>query len=257
MLEHTMKLTIPAIFKISLSFLILGIFLQLLKGAAISSLLLMHVGFSDIQSLYVEKVFAISFLVLGIFSVWRSSQLNLFSLSLLILFISLTSFFAGGKHFSELSVFAHFTRIVLPLAYLYYLRKQLAICVWLLRLGIAFTFATHGWEALQANPVFIDYLIGFFQLRIQEHTASYMLIMVGIVDIVVAFCIWKVSNLWAIYWVVFWGFLTASLRVYDAGLENFSEFLVRTPNFCAGLLLLAIVRVFFNKSEVKRNLKTS
>lgn len=233
-----MRLTIPTIYKISLIFLVSGIFFQLYKGAAISSILLMHYGISDIQSLYVEKVFAVFFLVFGGFSVWRTSSILLFIISVLILFISLVSFYAGGKHFSELSVFAHFARIVLPLAYLYDLRKEFAISVWFLKSGIAITFATHGWEALQANPVFIDYLIGFFHFRIQEQTATYLLMMVGILDLLVAMIIWKSSSILAMYWVVFWGFLTAALRILDSGLENFPEFLVRIPNFSLGLILL-------------------
>jgi hypothetical protein len=161
--------------------------------------------------------------------------------------ISLVSFFVGGKHFSELSVFAHFARIVLPLAYLYYLRKEFAISLWLLKSGITITFATHGWEALQANPVFIDYLIGFFYFSIQEQTAIYLLMMVGVLDLLVAMFIWKPSCMLALYWVVFWGFLTAVLRVYDAGLDNFPEFLVRIPNFSLGLILLVATSRFSKK----------
>lgn len=229
----------------TLFLLLLGIFWQLFTGGSISSMLFMNVGLSEKTAVNSEKIFALLFLLIGVFTIFSPKAWLLILLAFLLFFVATTIHISAGKHYSELSVFAQFARIVVPVSLLFLIKQNQQAMTFVLRLGLSFTFLTHGWEAWQANPVFVDYLIGFSGMSLGEHNAILLLKSIGILDLASALFLWAGKAKVVLYWVIFWGFATAAIRVLDAGWENIAEFLVRVPNFMLGIVLL----IFLNKSK--------
>jgi len=205
-------------------------------------MLFMNVGLSERIAVNSEKVFATIFLLIGVFAVFYPRDWLLVLLTLLLLFVAITTHVSAGKHYSELSVFAQFARIAVPVSLLFLIKQNLQVMIFVLRLGLSVTFLTHGWEAWQANPVFVDYLIVFSGMSLDEYNAILFLKIIGIFDLMSAVLLWVRNAKVVLYWIIVWGFATASVRIFDAGWENVAEFFVRVPNFMLGIVLLISLR---------------
>lgn len=104
----------------------------------------------------------------------------------------------------------------------------------------------HGIGSFLDNGLYIDYIIGFVRdytaLSIKQQQAEELLTVIGIIDVTVAVLVLIKPFKALIYWVIFWGFLTALLRIVDASILNYAEFLMRVPHFGLPLVLLIILK---------------
>lgn len=138
----------------------------------------------------------------------------------------------------------------------------------LLRVLVATVFFAHGYQALMANPRFIDLIIGTFanmlDTRITEAQATTMLHVIAIVDFCVAAAILIYPRpllvprrLWAspcricairrvivpvlCLWLALWGLLTAASRMTSLGhpemMSEYVEVVVRTSHVLGPLAL--------------------
>jgi hypothetical protein len=111
-----------------------------------------------------------------------------------------------------------------------------------MRVFLALIFLSHGIAALKMHPVYVDYIIGFsFSLSnsyLSQQSAENLLIAIGILDIISAVALVLFLKKPLLYWFIVWGFVTAFLRIVDAGWMNFPEFLIRAPHFFIPILLL-------------------
>jgi hypothetical protein len=152
----------------------------------------------------------------------------------------------GGKTFSELAVPAHATRwgMFLALALLSLRNAQNdRIANWILRIGCALTFATHGWEAIQLNPAFQDLLYvtcGHIDIALTESGCHGLLRIIGAMDLVLAISVVAVHSRPLLLWMACWGLITAASRPIALGLDAWPEFAMRLPNSAAPLLVLFI-----------------
>ena len=118
---------------------------------------------------------------------------------------------------------------------------RLRTAAWGLRLGISALFITHGLEALYLHPRFIDYLIGtagnLAGISMREATAGTLLRLIGVTDIAVALALLLRPSSGVLFWMAFWGLVTALSRVTTFGPGVYFEVLVRFPHFLAPLAL--------------------
>jgi hypothetical protein len=244
--------TIATIFKITLVIYVFAFCLKLNKGAVISSVLVVEYGLSELFAFWIEKSVAILllFCLIGVF--FKSTyNLSLGLISIFLVFYSLLSYANGGKAFLELSLISAISKWWLPILTMisihhYYLGKAKFNRWFLLAIqfSIFLIFLSHGIGCFLKNGVYIDYILGFFNdfttISMKQKDAEQLLNIIGVVDVAVAVLVLIKASNYLLYWLIFWGFLTAMLRVLDASILNYVEFLIRVPHFGLPLVLLFI-----------------
>jgi hypothetical protein len=149
----------------------------------------------------------------------------------------------GGGFWAEVSLPAHATRILAPLALAivdpWPARAPLSPArweagVWLLRGAAALTFVAHGLEAWNLNPVFLDYLIiaaeRLLDFDLSQDAAETILRAIAAVDIAAALLL--VARRWraVAYYMAAWGAITALSRIVHGGLAAYPQTLIRAAN---------------------------
>src|SRR5690606_26903024 len=127
-----------------------------------------HTNFGNYMFMVLEidhtKAFAIEritisiFLLFTIINLFVSRIIILFPIFLYILFEAWSGYYQGGYHFSELTLGAHALRYIAPLSVLVLVAwpftkffsdtTRAMVTSWILRIGIAIVFITHGTECL-------------------------------------------------------------------------------------------------------------
>lgn len=209
-------------------------------------------SWSENAAYWIEKGTAIFLILLAIWLFIKPNVLNTLMLLAFLIIYAIIVYENAGKHFNELSFFAALAKWILPLLYLsvYGALKRLNTAVvpdWLLfstRISLFIIFIVHGLGCLWMHPGYIDYLIGawatFSGSYMNQAIAENMLIVIGVVDITIAVVILIKPLKHALLWMLIWGFLTALLRIVDAGVFNYIEFLIRVPHFILPLALLIL-----------------
>ena len=244
---------IAQVLKFTLVLYVIAFCLKLNKGAVISSVLVVENGFSEPFSFWVEKSIAILLLLCLIGLFFKASYRSaLWVISVFLVGYALLSYFNGGKAFIELSLLSAISKWWLPILSLYamtcYYKQQVSLSRWFvfaIQFSIFLIFMAHGIGSFLDNGLYIDYIIGFVRdytaLSIKQQQAEELLIVIGIIDVTVAVLVLIKPFKALIYWVIFWGFLTALLRIVDASILNYAEFLMRVPHFGLPLVLLIIL----------------
>lgn len=247
--------TISHVFKATLVVYILAFCLKLKKGAVISSVLVVENGFSEQFSFWVEKGVAIGLLVclVGIF--FKSTYpFSLWVITVFLVFYALLSYFNGGKAFLELSLISAISKWWLPILTMisikYVYNREAKFNKWFLlaiQFSIFLIFLSHGIGCFLKNGIYIDYILGFFRdytsVSMKQNDAELLLNIIGVVDVIVAVLVLIKPFKYLLYWLIFWGLLTALLRILDASILNYVEFLIRVPHFGLPLALLLIRNV--------------
>ena len=215
-------------------------------GTALGSTLFMTWGWSEDAMLAVELGAAWGVLALGAVTLLRPWCAGLMALAGWFALIAGLAWFQGGQFGYQYSVLAHATRIGAPLA--------LAVLAWpgldaerrrewgvrILRVAVALTFATHGLEALQHHPSFIDYIITAFRragLGISEPASRVLLTAIGVQDFVLAALV--LTQRWraVVGYMVLWGVVTALSRMVHMGTGKWPATLIRSANWAVPLAL--------------------
>ena len=164
----------------------------------------------------------------------------------------------SGEPFSHLALLSHSVRYLSPIA-LVWLPAEVdgtgsvsRLVPWaghLLRFSVAVTFLAHGWEALQAHPRFIDYLLlssrRLLDAPLAESSAVTILTVIGIVDLVVGLLVAAgIDAAFLLLYMAAWGTIAAFSRMVHGGLWAFPATLVRAANGLAPLALYFFARGF-------------
>jgi len=103
-------------------------------------------------------------------------------------------------------------------------QRRIRLAMRLLLGGAVFVFLSHGTEAWHLHPVFIDLLIGtsgrLFGVALSQSSAEAMLSIIGIFDIFVAVACLFPRLRGVLWWMAFWGGVTALSRVTAFGWES-------------------------------------
>ena len=119
--------------------------------------------------------------------------------------------------------------------------------VWILKICIAATFIGHGIECLHAYPEFLDFVIAFSRLvhvPLQESQAVYVVYLIGIIDIllsVLILCFNHPRINWALWYMMFWGAVTACARILHYGPSAWHEVAIRNAHFLMVFALIALI----------------
>lgn len=240
------------VLKFTLAFYVLAFCLKLKKGAVISSVLVVENGYSELSAFWIEKSIAIVLLLslIGIFFK-VTYKTGLWIITTFIVGYALLSYFNGGKAFLELSLISAVSKWWLPFLTLiainaHYNQKHSLNRGFLfgIQLSIFLIFMSHGIGCFLKNALYIDYIIGFVgdytPFSIKQYQAEQLLNIIGIIDVIVAVLVLLKPSKSLLYWLIFWGFLTALLRIVDAGIFNYTEFLIRAPHFGLPIAMLII-----------------
>jgi len=204
---------------------------------------------------YYERLTAGALLLLAFAALIRPHWAFLLPIALLVFLEAWARRFNGGTPFFEWAIYAYALRIVTPLALAALFspmlhrmagdRGALHATGWILRIGLATVFFIHGVEAFLGHPRFIDFIIGsswnLAGYEMTERSAVVLLKIIGTVDIAVALAVLVKPAAPILYWMAFWGLITALSRVTTFGLGMHYEVLVRFSHFLAPIALLLIL----------------
>jgi len=217
--------------------------------------LFLVIGMPNEMSIFIEKITVTVFLFITMAAVFRPRVYLLFPVFAYVFFEAYSGYYQGGYRFSDWTLATQALRyitplvllvLVLPLTTMFTRKRRLITASWLLRIGLFVLFFSHGMLALLGNPQFIDLILGsvwnLFGISMREALATQVLQFIGIVDIVVAISLlirpWK----YVLYWMAFWGLLTAFSRITAMGWWTYFEILLRISHILAPLVILEINR---------------
>ncbi len=110
--------------------------------------------------------------------------------------------------------------------------------IWALRIGVAGEFLGHGIFALQGKA---DWIKWFSTFGVSDvGTATTLLMLVGVMDIIVALIVLFKPIKTVILWAVFWGFWTALVRPIVG--QPIWDFIERFANWAAPLALYFLMK---------------
>jgi len=245
--------------------------LLLQMGSGLGSYFFLEHAVPDTRTGYGERIAAYTLLAVGLLTVIKPHWLFLAPLAALVILEACARVFNGGAPFAEWTVYAYALRYVAPVALLLLVIRrpanrlspagQARLTAWVLRVAIAVVFICHGVEAFLQHPRFLDYIIGsadrMLGLGISEAQAGMLLRIIGIVDVAVAFVVLIRPYRGVLYWMAFWGLITALARVTTYGFDVYYEVLVRFPHFLAPLAVVFLVKAVktleSEKDEAIRN----
>lgn len=261
--KRKIDLTVQKIIGLAIALHGLGMFLIFLRKH--------HTNFGNYMFMVLEvdhaKAFAIERVTVSIFLILCFIILiyrRVFLLLPIFVYIFLEAwmgYIQGGYHFSEFTMGAHALRYLAPVALLVlvlpdnvslHLNRQ-KISSWILRIGLAVVFITHGVECLQQNPRFIDLLIGssynLLGEYIPEEVALHIMTIIGWVDVLVALLVLLKPHKTLLMWLCFWATITAFSRMTSFGSGAYTEVLLRASH------ILAPVALWLLLSELERQRK--
>jgi len=207
-----------------------------------------------------DKVMAVIAILASITLFWsRGMPKAIIALSVLLLTSWIFSnacavILNGGKSYSGLAIPAHATRWGLPICLggLMLFKTETARRRIFRLLGF-FTFLiffVHGWEALNLNPPFQDFLYNFlayFGIEASTPVLSVVLRIIGSMDILLALSIIVYPLRGLFLWMAIWGLVTALSRPIAIGLHAWPEAAMRSANFFLPLMLFIMSKDVLHK----------
>jgi len=145
------------------------------------------------------------------------------------------------QRFDELAPYTMSLRLVAPIAVILVSHNKTTIAAWALRLAACATFAGHGVQAIQENPIFIDYMLAatmVLGVDVSETAAKEALFVIGILDILAAALLLLRPLRVVLYYMIIWGLITAFARPVHSGWIGTSDCLVRLIHSAAPLAIL-------------------
>ncbi len=113
---------------------------------------------------------------------------------------------------------------------------------WLLRVGVAGEFIGHGLLAIEGKKDWVGWIAQMIHVSVP--TATTLLLLIGIVDVVMALLILLKPIRPLLLWMALWGFWTALVRPLVG--VGWLDFIERSANWAAPLALF-----YFYKSNLE------
>ncbi len=210
----------------------------------------------------IERITISVFGLLALVNLFFPRTLLLIPVFLYILFEAWAGYYQGGYRFSEWTFGAQALRYIVPFSVIFLLpwpfsrvlsqRGQANATSWLLRIGLAVVFITHGLECLMGNPQFIDLIIGSMNnvlgVRVTEAVALQIMQVIGWVDIIVAISVLLKPHKYLLAWLLFWSTITAFSRMTALGMGAYTEVLLRASHILAPLAVY-MLSSYLNKDK--------
>lgn len=145
------------------------------------------------------------------------------------------------ERFDELAPLTMSLRLVAPIAVILVSHNKTTAAAWGLRLAACATFAGHGVQAVQENPIFVDYLLAatmMIGVDVSETAATETLFAIGILDILAAGLLLFRPFRVVLYYMIAWGLISAFARPVHSGWVGATDCLVRTIHYMGPLAVL-------------------
>ena len=238
------------------------------EGSRLANLLFLNTGLSEATCLAITKgsigLLAVS--VLWAFFQW--SPWPFFTLACVFLIEAVARTLLGGDFAVAYTLPAEALRYLwlFGVAYALLLQRRvdtdrsLPMVPLIFRWGLALTFATHGWEAIESHPSFIDLIIVAGQRLtvgdIPESFARNLLFVIGAIDLVCAVAVlWRPTRLLLVY-MSLWGLISALSRVIFNPANGVYEALIRVSHAGVPILVILLSPLLAPKrSELARPLR--
>lgn len=230
-----------------------GMAVQATSGSPFGSMMFMDWGWSHETSVRIEYVFAGLLIALGLATLVRVNRYILAFIVFYTILIACAAYDQGGEHFSQWTIPAHAMRIAAPLALLILPVTQAGSVegnrwtpvLWVILLGTASTFFTHGIQAFLLHPRFVDYIIGaasnLLDVQIGQALAESLLRVIGVVDMTAALLLLILRSPIVAGWMAFWGFISAAVRLAELGFGVYGELLIRFSHFCLPAVFILLI----------------
>lgn len=223
--------------------------LSILDGAGISTFLFLQTGMAESTTLSLNYLISGCLLLIGFSSLVKIRPSLLLVMGVIFAVEALFKTILGGHFASNWTLGAHLVRYGWPLLLGCYLSRASSLnplsrrdVLFFLRLMISVTFLVHGIEALMFHPKFIDFIIvanaKLLPFPTTEAFAKQALIFIGTVDIIVALLAIVKPKPSVLYYMVFWGALTAGARVVYGGSQGIPDAILRTPHWVIPLMIV-------------------
>lgn len=222
--------------------------------STIARFLMFNQGWTEARALQVDQYGAYALIACAILTLLRPCWPVLLPVTAWFAATSAMAVIRDEGAVPVLEPFEHAARYGAPLALLLLdfwpptLKSHLgrtALCMWILRLAAAATFAGHGIVALlhgMEGGHFVDLLTAFCEKvlgrQISEGDARWALAVIGGIDLGLAVNVVVSRSKPVVLYMAFWGFATASTRIVLMGLEAWPEVLIRAANGGIPLVLL-------------------
>ena len=217
------------------------------NGSAIGKTLWLNAKLHDQLAYGIDFYLCVFSIPLLIFGFLKKSAWPFYFCFFWLGVMSFLTWYQGGSFSAPYSLFAHNNRYMLPACLAFWIHSKSPANVTfsgishILTLSIAMVFITHGIEALNKNPIFIDYTLRFFRnytpFWLEEKHARLFLVAVGIQDILLALAVlWK-PHKWVFVYMAFWGFWTAILRIFYSPDYGLASTVMRAANGGVPLVL--------------------
>lgn len=211
----------------------------------------------------IERITISIFGLLTVFNFFFPRTLLLIPIFLYILFEAWAGYYQGGYGFSEWTLGAQALRYIVPLSVVFLLswpisriltlKRKISVSSWLLRIGLAVVFTTHGLECLMGNPKFIDLILGsvnnILGVRWTEATVLQIMQIIGWVDIIVAIAVLLKPHKYLLGWLLFWSTITALSRMTALGTDAYTEVLMRASHILTPLAVYMLMSYLNSKSH--------
>lgn len=242
-----------------------GLFITFFRGypTNFGTYMFMVLEIDHAKATSIETLTVSIFLFLSVVNIFFTRFFTLFPVFLYIFFEAWAGYYQGGYLFSELTFGAQALRYLTPVSVLVLAAwpftkilsdtKRAIVTSWILRIGIAVVFITHGVECLLKSPQFIDLIIGsgnnLLGIRASEATALQIMQVIGIVDILVAIVILINPNKPILLWALFWCLITALSRMTALGIGAYTEVLMRASHIFAPIVVYILNRPYLFKRK--------
>lgn len=219
------------------------------QGTEIGSYLYLYLNIPEVYSQTVDEFISLLLISAGLSLLFILTKSSCLVLGLFCLATSLYAFTTGGVFLSEVSLVSDALKYGLPLLVVFTLGSETNKFApdsrrfgRILPFLIAATFIGHGIKAMAHSPVFTDYLINCIGkltwITLSEPAARMILNLIGVVDIALGVYLIFRKNLAIIFYLAFWGLLTASVRlIYQPTTGGLEQMLIRLVHFSAPMWL--------------------
>lgn len=239
-------LTIPLIYELYRGSSVVNIYLFIEKGWSYESISILEIVFCVI-------------LLLSLTGVWLHIRISGMVISVIIIAVAVVSYLNGGKLHHDLKLISSIIRGVFPVIFWWvlplvqyksysdemkYKADNLLMIKRFALVSTSLIFLTHGFLCLKGYPLFLDYLIGsiatILGIYIEQSSAEFMVMTIGIIDILGGILLWITQDKRLLYWLFIWAVLTTSIRILEGGFGNWQEAIIRTPHITLPLVLILI-----------------
>ncbi|MCP4912419.1 MAG: hypothetical protein GY909_04815 [Oligoflexia bacterium] len=229
--------------KLSLALCLLGqLFLAFSYGTTINGFQFLLLDFSDSFATSIDMLLCLGVAIATIALLFYSNfKYAAYFISAWFITLGITKTVLHGSFGWEVATLAYGARYMLPLVIYFYAINQKEKAIRLAQFGIALTFVGHGIEAMMLHPGFLDYMYDFSEVYLgiipTQNIVETTLFFIGMLDILVGFAVIFNRNKYLLWWLAFWGILTAGSRLTYHGMEGWYEFILRSPHYLLPIFL--------------------